>query len=227
MRETFPRGNVLKKSERSVCCCVVYVWRIKATRINSGFCNTTRAFFFSFASTLIVTHYDANLFFQNWKTQTGIGCERIYSQYLRNFETTQHVFQVFVGFFFSFGIDSRKKMSTNKKEKKKRPDERNTRIIMPRKETWVFSYVRHFPPKSFLKRDYTMKTLQSCTSTKEISFFCWFTILFWNKPYTRSDYHNSYQIDSFVEDTTRKIDKKMRHFAPLALNKDNNFLDNI
>ena len=43
-------------------------------------------------------------------------------------------------------------MSTNKKEKKKRPDERNTRIIMPRKETWVFSYVRHFPPKSFLKK---------------------------------------------------------------------------
>ena len=109
------------------------------------------------------------------KTQMGIGCERIYSQCLRNFETTQHVCQVFVGYYFSFGIESRKKnLSTNKKEKKKRPDERNTRIIMPRKRNMGFSsYVRHFPSKSFLKKgDYTMKTLQLCTSTKEISFFC-------------------------------------------------------
>ena len=45
MRETFPRGIRYKK-KREECFVVVCVWRIKATRINSGFCNTTRAFFF-------------------------------------------------------------------------------------------------------------------------------------------------------------------------------------
>lgn len=134
-----------KKKARGVFCCCV--WRIKATRINSGFV-TQLGLFFSFASTLILTHYDANLFFQNWKTQTGLDASE-YSQIFEEFWDDTTRFQVFVGFFFSFGIDSRKKIVHKQERKKKRPDERNTRIIMPRKEEWFFfSYVRHFPPKS-------------------------------------------------------------------------------
>ena len=76
-----------------------------------------------------------------------------------------------------------------------------------------------------IKGDYTMKTLHDRLRKK--SFFTWFTNFCFEKPYTRSDYHNSYQIDSFVEDNKKRQIKKTA-FRPLGMkNKDNNFLDNI
>lgn len=97
-------------------------------------------FFFPLQAHLIITHYDANLFFQNWKNTNGDWMRAyILTMFEEFWDDTTRLPGVCGIFFFRSALTvGKKNLSTNKKEKKKRPDERNTRIIMPRKRNMGF-----------------------------------------------------------------------------------------